>query len=206
MFKNIFEFNQQDLQDHIVLTAYIAEIKEWDNRAHLERIRRYTALLATGMNLPENEVRLFSIAAQLHDIGKIYIPDSILKKTDNLDDREWEISERHTLEGAKLLRSATSSVVLKTAEIIALTHHERWDGSGYPRGLRGEQIPLSGRICALADVFDALTTPRPYKKEIPPLDALQLIKDASGSLFDPQLVNVFESRFDDVITIMHSVK
>lgn len=205
MFKNIFEFNQQDLQDHIVLTAYIAEIKEWDNRSHLERIRRYTALLANGMGLPENEVRLFSIAAQMHDVGKIYIPDSILKKTDNLDEHEWEISERHTLEGAKLLRNS-SSVILKTAEIIAMTHHERWDGSGYPRGLKGEQIPLTGRICALADVFDALTTPRPYKNAIPPLEALQLIKDASGSLFDPRLVDIFESHFDEVLTIMHSVK
>ncbi len=205
MFKNIFDFNQQDLQDHIVLTAYIAEIKEWDNRAHLERIRRYTALLANGMKLPENEIRLFSTASQLHDIGKISIPESILKKTDNLDEREWEISERHTLEGAKLMRSS-SSVILKTAEIIALTHHERWDGSGYPRGLQGNQIPLSGRICALADVFDALTTPRPYKKEMSPLDALKLLKEASGTLFDPDLVKVFEDHFDEVINILHAVK
>jgi len=204
MFKNIFEFNQQDLQDHITLTAYIAEIKEWDNRSHLERIRRYTALLATEMNLPSNEVRLFSISSQLHDIGKITIPDSILKKTDNLEPHEYKIAERHTVEGAKLLRGS-NSIILQTAEIIALTHHERWDGSGYPRGLVGQDIPLSGRICALADVFDALTTPRPYKSEINPLKALELIKDSSEKLFDPTLVNIFEENFDDVLNIRRSV-
>ncbi|NIV14467.1 MAG: HD domain-containing protein [Aliifodinibius sp.] len=204
MFKNIFDFDQQDLQDHIILTAYIAEIKEWDNRSHIERIRRYTSLLATEMNLPLNESRLFSIAAQLHDIGKISIPDSILKKTDNLEPHEYEIAERHTLEGAKLLRGS-NSVILQTAEIIALTHHERWDGSGYPRGLSGEDIPLSGRICALADVFDALTTTRPYKTEINPLKALELIKDSSGVLFDPNLVKIFEDNFDDVLSIKRSV-
>jgi putative two-component system response regulator len=204
MFKNIFEFDEQDLQDHIILTAYIAEIKEWDNRTHLERIRRYTALLASGLNLPTNEVRLFSISAQLHDIGKISIPDSILKKTENLEPEEYEIAERHTVEGAKLLRGS-NSVILQTAEIIALTHHERWDGSGYPRGLAGEEIPLSGRICALADVFDALTTPRPYKSEINPFKAIELIKDSRDQLFDPTLVNIFEEKFDDVLSIKRSV-
>ena len=205
MFKSFLELSPQDLQDHIVLTAYIAELKEWDNRQHLERIRRYTLLLATGLNLPENEARLFSIAAQLHDIGKAYIPDSILKKTDDLEDHEWTISERHTLEGARLLRDS-NSVILRTAEKIALTHHERWDGSGYPQGLKGEEIPLTGRICALTDVFDALTTPRPYKKEIKPMDALKLIQASSGTLFDPTLVEIFESKYDDVLSILHSVK
>jgi len=204
MFKNIFEFDQQEIQDHITLTAYIAEIKEWDNRSHLERIRRYTTLLATNLNLPSNETKLFSIAAQLHDVGKILIPDTILKKTDNLEPHEYEIAERHTLEGAKLLRGS-NSVILQTAEIIALTHHERWDGSGYPRGLKGEEIPLSGRICALADVFDALTTKRPYKSEVTPFKALELIKDASGTLFDPTLVKIFEGHFDDVLSIKRNV-
>lgn len=205
MFKSFFEFNQQDLQDHIILTAYIAEIKEWDNRTHLERVRRYTYLLASEYGLDPNEARLFSIAAQLHDIGKINIPDSILEKTNNLEPHEWEIAERHTIEGARLLQGS-NSIILQTAEIIALTHHERWDGSGYPRGLVGEAIPLSGRICALADVFDALTTRRPYKKEIKPIEALNLIKESTDTLFDPKLVNLFEDHFDDILNIFHSVK
>lgn len=204
MFKNIFEFDQQDLQDYILLTAHISEIKEWDNRTHLERIRRYTLLLASNLNLPANEAKLFSIASQLHDVGKISIPDAILKKTENLEPREYEITERHTVEGARLLRGS-NSVILQAAEIIALTHHERWDGSGYPRGLAGQDIPLSGRICAVADVFDALTTKRSYKSEIAPLQALDLIKESSGSLFDPSIVKVFEEKFDDVLSIKRSV-
>ncbi len=200
MFKNFFDFSQQDLQDHITLTAYIAELKEWDNRSHLERIRRYVYLLASEMQLSQNEARLFSIASQLHDIGKIQIPDEIMKKTGNLERHEWKITERHTLDGARMLGSA-SSVILKTGEIIALTHHERWDGSGYPRGLAGEEIPLSGRICALADVFDALTTPRPYKKEISPNEAFNLIVEASGTMFDPALVDIFVKKFDDFVAI-----
>ena len=205
MFKSFFDISQQDLQDHIVLMAYIAEIKEWDNRPHLERIRRLVYLLASELGTPQNEARLFSIASQLHDIGKINIPDSILKKTDNLEPFEWEITERHTVEGARLLQGS-NSLILQTAEIIALTHHERWDGSGYPRGLEGVDIPLSGRITALADVFDALTSSRPYKKEITPMEALQLILESRGKLFDPELVDVFEKQFDDVINIINSVR
>lgn len=205
MFKSFFEVSPQDVQDHIVLTAYIAEIKEWDNRAHLERIRRYVHLLANELGLPQNEARLFSVAAQLHDIGKINIPDSILKKTENLEPYEWEVTERHTVEGARLLRGS-NSLVLQTGEIIALTHHERWDGSGYPKGLKGEEIPLTGRITALADVFDALTTTRPYKKEVSAMEALEMLQESREKLFDPGLVDIFEKQFDDVINILNSVR
>ncbi len=200
MFRNILETSQQDIQDHIVLAAHIAELKEWDNRAHLERMRRYVFLLARGMGLSESEARLFSIASQLHDIGKITIPDSILKKTDNLEPHEWQVSELHTVEGARLLRGS-SSVFLQTGETIALTHHERWDGSGYPKGIKGTEIPLTGRIVALVDVFDALTTRRPYKKEVSTQEAYQLITNASGALFDPELVQVFRDSFDEILAV-----
>jgi len=205
MFKSFFEVSPQDIQDHIVLTAHIAEIKEWDNRSHLERIRRYVYMIASELGLPQNEARLFSIAAQLHDIGKINIPDSILKKTDNLEPYEYEITERHTVEGARLLHGS-NSLILQTGEIIALTHHERWDGSGYPKGLSEEEIPLTGRITALADVFDALTTARPYKKEVSPIEAMNLIKESSQKMFDPSLVEILEKQFDDVINILNSVR
>ena len=205
MFRNILDASQQDIQDHIILAAHIAELKEWDNRAHLERMRRYVLLLAKGLGLSESEARLFSIASQLHDIGKIMIPDSILKKTDNLEPHEWEITERHTVEGAQLLHGSSSSY-LQTGETIALTHHERWDGSGYPHGIKEKEIPLTGRIVALVDVFDALTTRRPYKNEIGTQESYQLITESSGKLFDPEIVRVFRDAFDDFLTIQRTIK
>ncbi|MBN2045266.1 MAG: HD domain-containing protein [Anaerolineales bacterium] len=205
MFRDMLDSSQQDIKEHIFLAAHIAELKEWDNRAHLERVRRYVYLFSTGMGISEKEAKLFSIAAQLHDIGKIMIPDSIQKKTDNLEPHEWEISEQHTVEGARLLRGS-SSVFLQAGEIIALTHHERWDGSGYPKGIKGSEIPMTGRITALADVFDALTTKRPYKKEITPEEAANLVGNSAGTLFDPDLVKVFQQSFDEVLSIHKAVR
>jgi putative two-component system response regulator len=205
MFRNILEPNQREIQEHILLAAHIAELKEWDNTAHLERIRRYVYLFSTGMGITQKEALLFSIAAQLHDIGKIMIPDSIQKKKDKLEPHEWEISERHTVEGARLL-SGYDSALLQAGETIALTHHERWDGSGYPNNLKGAEIPMTGRLTALADVFDALTTKRPYKKEVSPAEANLLITEASGTMFDPDVVKVFQQHFDEVLAIHKSVR
>lgn len=205
MFKNLFDTSQQDVQEHFLLAAHIAEIKEWDNRPHLDRVRRYVLLLATGLGVSQNEARLISIASILHDIGKITIPESIQKKTANLEPHEWKIAEQHTLEGARLLRGSDSAY-LQAAEIIALTHHERWDGSGYPHRMNGSEIPLSGRLCAVADVFDALTTSRPYKQENSAQEAYQLIVDASGTLFDPEIVAVFQRSFDEIQKILKTKK
>lgn len=201
MFKNFLELNQQDVLDQLMLTAYIAEYAEWNNHAHLERIRRYTYILASGTDVGHSEANLISIASILHDIGKITIPVTILKKTANLEPAEYEITEKHTLEGARLL-SGSGSPILQTGEIIARTHHERWDGSGYPEGLRGDAIPLSGQIMALADVFDALTTKRPYKTQVQPEAAFNLIKKSSGSLFDSKLVSIFINRYEDFNAIL----
>ncbi|MDD2921627.1 MAG: HD domain-containing protein [Anaerolineales bacterium] len=201
MFKNFMELNQQDVLDHLMLTAYIAEFPEWDNRAHLERIRRYVYILASGTDVGHSEASLISIASILHDIGKITIPINILKKTANLEPAEYKIAEQHTLEGVRLL-SGSGSPILQTGKVMARTHHERWDGSGYPEGLKGEAIPLNGRIMALADVFDALTTKRPYKTQLQPDAALNLIKESSGSLFDPKLISIFIDRFEDFKSIL----
>ena len=203
MFKNFLDLSQQDVLDHLVLTAYLAEFAEWDNRAHLERIRRYTYILAKGMGVGHEQASLMSIAAMLHDIGKITIPVTILKKTANLEPAEYKITERHTVEGARLLHGSGSSI-LQAAAIIAQTHHERWDGSGYPEGLRGEEIPISGRIMALVDVFDSLTTWRPYKKEMYPDEAFELIKKSSGVLFDPKVVSILVGKIDDFSSILRS--
>ncbi len=196
MSRDFPDLNQQDMLDHLVLTAYIAELAEWDNHAHLERIRRYTHMLATGAGLRHNAATLISFSSILHDVGKIALPESILKKTGNFEPAEYKIAEHHTVEGARLL-SGSGSAILQTGEIIARTHHERWDGSGYPQGLEGEAIPISGRIVALADVFDALMTERPYKTHMPPEAASELIKGSSGTLFDPKLVAIFVDRVQD---------
>jgi putative two-component system response regulator len=197
MFRNLPDLTQQELLEHVILTAHIAEIAEWDNHSHLERIRRYTYILAMHMEMGQDSATLFSTASLLHDIGKITLPISILKKTANLEPAEYQITEQHTVEGSRLL-SGSGSHILQAGETIARSHHERWDGSGYPDGLKGEAIPLTGRIMALADVFDALTTKRSYKKEIQPAAALDLIIDSSGSLFDPKLVSIFVDNFDEI--------
>lgn len=197
MFKNRTDQKYLEVSESLIRLAYVAEMKEWDNRQHLERIRSYSMVLASAVGLSHDEALIVSIASQVHDVGKINTPVELLQRTGNYQPDEWEIMERHTQDGARLLESA-SSIILQTGSIIALTHHERWDGSGYPRQLKGEEIPVSGRICAIADVFDALTTKRAYKELISDEQALQLIKESSGVMFDPQLVKVFEAKFVEI--------
>jgi putative two-component system response regulator len=202
VFKNLTGLSQQDLLDHLTLAAYLAELAEWDNRAHLERIRRYSYLLADGTDLDRIWADLVSAACMLHDIGKITLPVTILSKTASLEPAEYKIAERHTVEGARILRGS-GSPILQMAETIALRHHERWDGGGYPDGLGGDAIPLSARIMALADVYDALATKRPYKPAIAPEAAFDLVKTSSGTLFDPKLVSVFVERYRDFSAVSH---
>ena len=194
------EGHQKDILETIQRMAYLAEYREKNIRSHLERIRGYAQIIALGLGLTQNEALIISYACQLHDIGKVGIPEAIFLKADSLTPYEWEFVQRHTIIGAKILEGA-SSPFLQVGEKIALSHHERWDGSGYPNGLVGENIPLSGRICALADVFDALTTKRAYKEEIPAEDALDLIINSSGQLFDPKIVKVFKDNFSEVVTV-----
>jgi putative two-component system response regulator len=203
MFKNVLELSQQEIIEQVMLTAYLSEYAEWDNRTHLERVRRYTYILANGMGMGHEQANLLSVAAMLHDVGKITIPVSILKKTANLEKSEYKITERHTIEGARLLHGSSSSI-FQAGAMVAQTHHERWDGSGYPEGLKGEAIPISGRIMAIVDVFDALTTWRPYKKEISTREAHDLLKKSSGTLFDPQLITLFSNKFDEFVSIFKS--
>jgi putative two-component system response regulator len=198
MFKRQAENRNKAVLEYCIKMAYIAEIKEWDNRQHLDRIRRYSQILANGFGLTPGETEIISTACILHDIGKTTLPEDLLKRTGNYDPSEWKVIERHTIEGALLLQGS-SSPVLQAAEIITFTHHERWDGSGYPEKLKKEEIPISGRICALADVFDALTSKRSYKGTVEDAEALKLIVQSSGVLFDPKLVRVFESKYDEIL-------
>lgn len=169
-----------------------AEYRDNETGLHIIRMSKVSAELAGAVGLPEDECELILNSSPMHDIGKLGIPDSVLLKPGKLNDEEWEVMKTHTLIGAEIL-SGGDSELLKQALLIAMTHHEKWDGSGYPKGLKGEEIPLVGRIVALADVFDALTSERPYKKAWPVKEAIDYIKEMSGKQFDPELVEIFVS-------------
>ena len=175
--------------------AAAAEFKDEETADHIQRMSRYCALLAQRLGLPDAEVDLVLQASPMHDIGKIGIPDSILLKPAKLTPDEWTIMKKHTIFGARILGDSNFEL-LRVGEIIALSHHERWDGSGYPNGLAGEDIPLYGRICAVADVFDALTSRRPYKEPFSNEESLDIMRAGRGSHFDPQILDTFFNDFE----------
>ncbi len=170
--------------------ALAAEYRDDDTGQHIRRVSNTAALLAAILGVPAHNLELIRRAAQLHDVGKIGIPDDILLKPGRLMAAEFEVMKTHTTIGAKILSGARSDLV-RMASTIAYTHHERWDGLGYPRQLRGDAIPHEGRIVAVADVFDALTNPRPYKEAWPVEEALAEIQRQSGGQFDPAIVAAF---------------
>jgi putative two-component system response regulator len=170
--------------------AHAAECRDHTNGNHTQRVGHLAVRLGEKLGLSEAELTLLRRAAPLHDVGKVAVPDHILLKEGKLTAEEYELMKTHTEVGARLLQNGQSEVV-KMAETIALTHHEKWDGSGYPRGLEGEEIPMVGRIVALADVFDALTNERPYKDAWTLEAASQEIVNQSGRHFDPEVVLAF---------------
>jgi CHASE2 domain-containing sensor protein len=170
--------------------AQAADSRDEETGEHIDRIGRLCESLGAAVGLDAHEAELLRHAAAMHDVGKIGIPDRVLLKPAKLDAEEWELMKTHTTLGAQIL-SGSRSELLQLAEEIALTHHERWDGSGYPAGLAGEEIPLAGRICAVCDVYDALISERPYKKAWSREDALAEIRRGAGSHFDPQLAEAF---------------
>jgi putative two-component system response regulator len=186
--------------DAIHRLAVAAEYRDDDTGVHIRRMSRYCALLGQSLNLPPGEVEILLHASPMHDVGKIGIPDAILLKPGKLTPEEFETIKRHTLIGASIL-AASSSMLLQAGEIIALSHHEKWDGSGYPNGLAGEDIPLWGRICAVADVFDALTSDRPYKQAFPNEKALEILREGRGKHFDPEVQDHFFGNLDEVVAI-----
>ncbi|HEY8483230.1 MAG TPA: HD domain-containing phosphohydrolase [Longimicrobiales bacterium] len=170
--------------------ALVAEYHDDKTGEHTRRVAQYSACIARALGLPEAEVELIERAALLHDIGKIAIPDAIRRKAGTLSPAESEMMRKHTTLGAELL-SGSRFALLRLAKEIAQTHHERWDGAGYPRGLKGEEIPLSGRIVAVADAFDALTHERSYKAAWSVEEAIAEIRQQSGRQFDPRVVEAF---------------
>jgi len=175
-----------------------AEFKDNETGLHVIRMSYYSRLIGVAAGLSEDEAELLLNASPMHDIGKIGVPDSILQKPGKLDPEEWAIMIRHPEMGVTILGDHPSPLV-EAARVIALTHHEKWNGAGYPRKLRGEAIPLFGRITAIADVFDALTSVRPYKKAWPVEDAVALIQSEAGSHFDPDLVPKFLEVLPDIL-------
>ena len=196
----ITDIFREDLLDVIRRMAHIAEYRKANTLSHLDRIREYCLVLATGLKFSTQEARIISYASQLHDIGEIDLPEQLLTRNGKLTPYEWEMIKRHPVVGAEILKGSPSPI-LQVGARIALTHHERWDGSGYPQGLIGEEIPIAGRICAVADVFDALTTRRSYKDELPVEQARQLIRESSGQFFDPQVVEQLSQQFDEILEV-----
>ena len=180
--------------------ARAAEYRDNETGMHVIRISKLCERLARGMGLNDHECHLIHHASPMHDIGKIGIPDHILLKPGKLTLKEWAIMKTHTDIGALIL-SGSESEFLQMAEIIAGSHHERWDGSGYPRGLKGEEIPLVSRIVTVCDVFDALISDRPYKKAWSIENTVAEMKSQSGRLFDPNVFSVFNTLLPEMITI-----
>ncbi len=200
--------------------AKVGEYRDTDTGNHVLRVGSYAGIIAQHLGLDAETAQRIRLAAPLHDIGKVGIPDAILQKPGRLDEIEMDIIRKHSPFGERLCTNSpedpttafishslagveiiakASSPVLQMAASIAYTHHEKWDGSGYPRGLAGEAIPVEGRITAVADVFDALCSRRPYKKAFPPEEALAIIQEGRGTHFDPAVVDAFFQGLDEIL-------
>jgi len=177
-----------------------AEYKDNETGLHVIRMSRYAHILAKAAGMNEEDAELLMNAAPMHDIGKIGIVDKILKKPGKLTDDEYKEMKSHCEIGADVI-GEDSSDLLELAKVIAITHHEKWDGTGYPNKLSGEEIPLEGRIVAIADVFDALTSVRPYKKEWTVDEAVALLDMEAGKHFDPELVKLFVNVLPQMLTL-----
>lgn len=198
--KNASEKIKHASLDTTFRLAQAAEYKDEETGGHIKRIGYYTTAMARAMSFSQQDIEAILYAAPMHDIGKIGIPDRILLKPGPLNEEEWKIMKMHTVIGGRIL-SNSDSYVIQMAEQIALTHHEKWDGSGYPKGLTGSQIPIWGRISAICDVFDALTTNRPYKKAFPIDQSLEILKKGRDTYFDPEVSEAFFSIQEVILSI-----
>jgi len=197
---------EQLKQAHVDLVHRLgraAEYKDTDTGEHIARMSQYSKLLALEFGMGEQQAELLRQAAPMHDVGKIGIPDAILLKPGRLTPDEFDHMKQHAAIGAQILANS-SSPLLQLAHKLALEHHEKWDGSGYPNGLKGEQISVEGRIVAIADVFDALTSKRPYKEAWGVEEALEHMQAQAGKHFDPHLINLFVNKLDAIIAIKNA--
>lgn len=203
--KNAYLEVKNSYEEMIFRMALVAEYKDETTGTHLVRIADYSTEIARSLKLAKKDVETLRYASPMHDIGKLILPDKILKKTTGLTAKERKVVEEHTAIGAKIFKGSKSPL-LKTAAEICLTHHEKYDGTGYPMKLKGKEIPLFGRIVAVADVFDALTSTRPYKKAYDFDEAVEMIRKQSGKHFDPKVVDAFLKRGDEINAIWRATK
>jgi HD domain len=187
-------------QGTIQRLARVIEYRDNETGEHTERMSAYCGVIARELGWAECEVRELQLAATMHDVGKVAVPDAVLLKPGPLTADERAVMERHTVLGHEML-SGSPSKLLQLAATIALTHHERVDGAGYPHGRRGAAIPIAGRIVAVADVFDALTSDRVYRAALPVDDALRILADGCGTQFDPDVLEAFDRGLDEILVI-----
>jgi putative two-component system response regulator len=183
-----------------------AEFRDLETGMHIRRISELSKTLALLAGISEEDSEILRHAAPLHDVGKIGIPDRILLKPGKLDESEVQVMKTHTTIGGTILSEADEFPVITAGRIVALQHHEKWDGSGYPLGLSGTDIHIFGRIVMIADIFDALTSERPYKKAFPLEKALEIMKEGKGKFFDPSLLELFLANLDIFLRIMEEFK
>lgn len=186
--------------DTIRRLTIAAEFKDMVTARHIERIGLYASVLGDALEMSPGEVETVRHAAPLHDVGKLGIPDHVLLKPGKLDASEWAVMRTHTTLGSELLEGSDSNVI-QMGQTIARSHHERWDGSGYPEGLSGAQIPVEARICSVVDFFDALTMDRPYRRAVPTKVVLEMMKEQSGKHFDPDVLSVFFANLSKITEI-----
>src|SRR5881394_146162 len=189
-------------KETLLRLARAGEFRDEETGYHLIRMWRYSRLIAGALGLGHDDTETIELAAPLHDIGKIGIPDQILLKADRLDAAEWEVMRRHPLIGHEILKGSASKYV-RMGALIALGHHEKYDGSGYPNGLVGDHIPLCARVVSIADVYDALTSVRPYKNAWPSEQAFEYVASQAGRHFDPRLVDAFAGMRKQVLQIQN---
>ena len=188
---------QQAHLDTIFRLGVAAEYRDKETANHIKRMSHFSALIARGLGWRAEEVESFSWSSLMHDVGKLGVPDAILQKPGPLTVEERRIMELHSVIGGNILKGSDAPV-LKQARLIALTHHERFDGGGYPRGLKGRKIPLEGRITILADIFDALSSRRVYKEALPENEVIRILEEGRGSFFDPEILALFLERLEEV--------
>lgn len=188
-------------QSTIFRLSVAAEYKDQDTAAHLKKMSAYSSIIAEEYGLSADRVQMIQMAAPMHDIGKLGVADAILHKPGKLTPEEFADMKQHPIFGAKILENAESDL-LRLSRTITLHHHEKWDGTGYPHGLKGEAISLEGRICALGDVFDALTSKRPYKAAFSLEETLRIVKEGAGKHFDPKAVEALLKGVDRIKVVM----